>query len=77
MTALLLVDVGHDADVVERGDRVVEERADGAVVVEFVVVNRAAFRSFVLGLLDHAEILEPADLRADLLSWIERIAEAS
>jgi proteasome accessory factor B len=77
VTALLLVDAGHDADVVERGDRVVEERADGSVVVEFVVVNRPAFRSFVLGLLDHAEILEPADLRADLLSWVGKTAEAS
>ena len=70
VTARLLVDAGHDADVIARGDRVVEERADGSVVVEFVVVNRPAFRSFVLGLLDHAEILEPAALRDDLLSWI-------
>jgi proteasome accessory factor B len=70
VTARLLVDAGHDADVVARGDRVIEERADGSVVVEFVVVNRPAFRSFVLGLLDHAEILEPESLRADLLSWI-------
>jgi proteasome accessory factor B len=70
VTARLLVDAGHDADVVERGDKVVEERADGSVVVEFVVVNRSAFRSYVLGLLDHAEILEPDSLRADLLSWI-------
>ena len=74
VTALLLVDAGHDADVVERGDRVVEERADGSVVVEFVVVNRPAFRSFVLGLLDHAEILEPAALRDDLLSWIAAVS---
>jgi predicted DNA-binding transcriptional regulator YafY len=77
LTARLLVDAGHDADVVARGDRVVEERADGSVVVEFVVVNRPAFRSFVLGLLDHAEILEPAALRDDLLAWIARVAEAS
>jgi proteasome accessory factor B len=74
VTALLLVDAGHDADVVARGDRVVEERADGSVVVEFVVVNRPAFRSFVLGLLDHAEILEPMALRDDLVSWIAEVA---
>ncbi len=70
VTARLLVDAGHDADVVARGDRVIEERPDGSVVVEFVVVNWPAFRSFVLGLLDHAEILEPDSLRADLLAWI-------
>ena len=70
VTARLLVDAGHESEVAERGDRVVEERADGSVVVEFVVVNRAAFRSFVLGFLDHAEILDPPELRADLLAWI-------
>ena len=71
VTARLLVDAGHESDVVDRGDRVIEERADGSIVVEFFVVNRAAFRSFVLGLLDHAEILEPASLRDDLLAWIQ------
>ena len=40
-----------------------------------VVVNRPAFRSFVLGLLDHAEILEPDALRNDLLAWIAPVAE--
>ena len=29
----------------------------------------------VLGLLDHAEILEPASLRDDLLSWVAAIAD--
>jgi proteasome accessory factor B len=70
VTVRLLVDASHGAEVVEHGDRVIEERADGSLVVEFVVVNRAPFRSFVLGLLDHAEILEPAELRDDLISWI-------
>ena len=64
MTARVLVDAGHGSEVAERGDRVIEERADGSIVVEFVVVNRPAFRSFVLGFLDHAEILEPPELRA-------------
>jgi proteasome accessory factor B len=76
VTARLLVDAGHGAEVVERGDRVVEERADGSVVVEFVVVNRPPFRSFVLGLLDHAEILEPPELRDDLLAWLAPFAES-
>jgi proteasome accessory factor B len=71
VTARLVVDAGHSGEVVERADRVIETRADGSVVFEFVVVNRPAFRSFVLGFLDHAEILEPPELRADLLAWIE------
>jgi proteasome accessory factor B len=50
-------------------DHVVEE-AGGAVVVELPVTNRAAFRSFVLSFLEHAEILEPPELRDDLVAWL-------
>jgi proteasome accessory factor B len=74
VTARVLVDAGHADDVVGRADRVVETRADGAVVVELEVVNRPAFRSFVLGLLDHGEVLEPAELRADLLAYLDAFA---
>jgi proteasome accessory factor B len=51
-------------------DRVVEEAGDGSVVVELPVTNRAAFRSFVLSFLEHAEILEPRELRDDLIAWL-------
>jgi len=51
-------------------DHVVEESADGSVVVELPVTNRAAFRSFVLSFLDHAEVLEPLELRDDLIAWL-------
>jgi proteasome accessory factor B len=52
-------------------DRVVAEEEDGAVVVvELPVTNRAAFRSFVLSFLDHAEILDPPELRDDLIAWL-------
>ena len=37
-------------------------------------MNREAFRTWVLGLLDHAEVLEPDELRADVISWLEAIA---
>jgi len=46
---------------------------DGSVVVELPVTNRAAFRSFVLSFLDHAEVLEPEELCADLVAWLERV----
>ncbi len=52
-------------------DHVVEEEPDGAVVVELPVTNRAAFRSFVLSFLEHAEILSPPELRADLVAWLD------
>lgn len=51
-------------------DHVVGQDPDGSVVVELPVTNRAAFRSFVLSFLEHAEVLEPAELRADLIAWL-------
>ena len=51
-------------------DRVVQEDPDGSVVVELPVTNRAAFRSFVLSFLEHAEILDPPELRDDLVAWL-------
>lgn len=52
-------------------DRVVEaDDVDGTVVIELPVTNRSAFRSFVLSFLEHAEVLEPAELRADLVAWL-------
>jgi predicted DNA-binding transcriptional regulator YafY len=50
---------------------VAEERSDGSVVVTMAVTNRQNFRSFLLTFLDHAEVLEPADLRADVVAWLE------
>lgn len=53
-------------------------RADGgdgtAVIVELPVTNRAAFRSFVLSFLDHAEVLAPDELRAELVEWLEAVS---
>ncbi len=53
---------------------VAEERPDGSVVVTMAVTNRDNFRSFVLTFLDHAEVLEPADLRAQVVGWLEEQA---
>lgn len=49
-------------------------RPDGGVEFEVAVTNRDAFRSFVLGFLDHAEVLGPESLRADMVDWLETIA---
>ena len=51
-------------------ERVVAQEPDGSVVVELPVTNRAAFRSFVLSFLEHAEVLDPPELRADLVAWL-------
>jgi proteasome accessory factor B len=75
-TARVLVDEPRADWVVEQlgEEAVTEHRADGSVVVELSVVNREAFRTFVLGLLEFAEVLEPEELRADVVAWLESIA---
>lgn len=52
-------------------EAVVDRRSDGSVVVEVPVTNRDAFRSFVLGYLDHAEVLGPPALRAEIVAYLE------
>lgn len=78
-----LVTVGVDA---VEGPRVAREvgasgtahpQGDGSVVIELPVINRAAFRSWVLGLLDHAEVLAPPDVRRDIVDWLTAIAEGN
>jgi proteasome accessory factor B len=59
-----------------RGSTAVERRDDGSVVFEVRVTNRPAFRSFVLGLLDHAEVLGPEAVRAEMVAWLEALAAA-
>ncbi|MGH9062635.1 MAG: helix-turn-helix transcriptional regulator [Acidimicrobiales bacterium] len=52
------------------GEAVVETREDGSVVVALEVANVAAFRSWVLGLLDHAVVLGPPPLRDSVTGWL-------
>ncbi|MEL0139977.1 MAG: WYL domain-containing protein [Acidimicrobiaceae bacterium] len=47
------------------------DRPDGSVTATLDVRNIDAFRSFVLSFLEHAEILEPAELRTDFVEWLE------
>ena len=44
------------------------------LVVELTVHNRDGFRSWVLAYLDRAEVLEPDELRAEMVDWLTRIA---
>jgi proteasome accessory factor B len=63
------VDVAVDAAEASRvvtalgPDAVVEREADGAVVVRLVVTDVEALVSWVLDLLDHAEVVRPAEVR--------------
>ncbi len=49
--------------------------ADGGVVLEVPVVMIDAFRSLVLEFLDHAEILEPPEMRDDMIRWLSEVAK--
>jgi proteasome accessory factor B len=78
LTARLLVDAEQAAWAASHvGPEAVEEwRPDGSVVLAVRVTNRDAFRSFVLGFLEHAEILGPPELRAELVAWLEDLARS-
>jgi predicted DNA-binding transcriptional regulator YafY len=79
LDACVLVDPPRAAWVVDQlgEDAVRERRPDGAVIVGLPVVNRAAFRTWVLNLLDHAEVLGPPELRDDVVRWLDTIAGAA
>jgi predicted DNA-binding transcriptional regulator YafY len=66
------------AQLGEAGDAVEDAPGhdDGAVVLRLAVTNRDAFRSFVLGLLDHAEVLAPPELRAEIVAWLDATVAA-
>lgn len=67
------------AAMVERevgGDRVAERRADGSIVVTVPCVNVGAFGSWVLGMVDRAEVLGPPDVRAAVIERLTAIAAA-
>ena len=58
--------------VLTAGEQARETTGDnGSVVLRLRVTNRSALRSFVLGMLDHAEILSPPSERADLVAWVQ------
>lgn len=68
--AMILVDADQAAYARHILGEVVD-RPDGSVTATLDVRNIDAFRSFVLSFLEHAEILEPADLRTDFVEWLE------
>ena len=56
-------------------DRVLQRSADG-IVVRVPASNLPAFRSWVLGLLDHAVVLGPPEIRAEIVAWLRVVAGA-
>jgi predicted DNA-binding transcriptional regulator YafY len=55
-------------------DRVVEHCDDGSIVVAVPTTNLAAFRSWTLGLLDHAVVESPVEVRQHVIDWLAATA---
>ena len=77
--AVLLVDAGHAALAAQELGRQAasQSRPDGSVEFTVAVTNRVAFRSYVLGFLEHAEVIGPPALRRDMTSYLEDLAGAN
>jgi predicted DNA-binding transcriptional regulator YafY len=75
VTATVRVDADQAGWAVDHVGReaVTRTEDDGSVVLGLAVTNRDAFRSFVLGFLDHAEVLDPPELRDDLVAWLREL----
>lgn len=74
-TATVRVDAARAAQVeAESGTTVVSRRADGSVDVEVPCVSVDAFRSWLFGLGTHAVVLGPAEVRADVVAWLQALA---
>ena len=68
---VLLEDTVAGPVLAEDPERAVSERRpDGSVVVALDVRNRAGLRSFVLSHLERAELLDPPELRQELVGWL-------
>ena len=74
--ARVLVDAAAAAAVRRElgSDGVVAECEDGGVEFEVPYANQDAFRSWVLGLGQHAEVLGPPDVRGELIAWLGEVA---
>ena len=54
-------------------ERIVERHDDGSVTLEIDIGEPLIFRSWVLSLLDHVQILSPSDQRQDIVDWLNGI----
>jgi proteasome accessory factor B len=76
VTVEVLVDAGYvdHAAAVLGADATIAAQPDGSAIVQVPVVDVPAFRTTVLDFLDHAEVLSPPAVRADLVAHLERLA---
>lgn len=75
VTARLKVDPDQAVWAARRlGQEPSERDSDGSAIFEVEVRSPDAFRSLVLEFLEHAELLGPPELRADLVAWLEELS---
>ncbi len=74
--AVVRVDRARAAEVeAEVGSAAVTARhADGSLEVSVPCANVDAFRSWLFGFGDHAEVLGPAEVRAEVVVWLQQLA---
>lgn len=73
--ARVLVDADQVAWAEQNMGEPSERRQDGSAVFAVTVTNEEAFRSFVLSFLDHAEVLDPPEVRGGLVAWLATLVE--
>lgn len=76
VTVELRVDSTHLAWVTAMAGEpaLVATAPDGSGRLRLRVTNRDALRGFVLGLLDHAEVLGPPEVRDEMSAWLTALA---
>ncbi|MHB8220541.1 MAG: helix-turn-helix transcriptional regulator, partial [Acidimicrobiales bacterium] len=55
---------------------VTERRPDGSVLLRLGVVTVGTSRTWILGLLDHAEVVGPEPMRRSIVEWLGSVADA-
>jgi len=70
----VLVDADQAAWAVANAGAPARWGEDGSVVLSLTVTNRAALRSWVIGFLDHAEIVGPPAVREAMTTWLVGLA---
>ena len=61
----------------EVGESALERRHDdGSAVLHLEVTNTAALRSWLFELGDHAEVMGPEEVRAEVVAWLEAMSGA-
>lgn len=72
----IAVDGPYAASVINEvgPEAVVERQSDGSIRIALGVTNFGGLRSFVLGLLEHAEVIGPPAARAAVVAWLADLA---